>query len=119
LGAIDTASASRRATLTRLALTCVLGVPIGFVGLLYAGSGPVGMLFALPALYMVWVLGADALALARSSQGAEAYRARPAYKWFTAAGVLVAVMWVGFMVAQGGTIFGWTPHVRKPAASGD
>lgn len=65
---IDTSSASRRATLTRLALTCVLGLPIGFVALLYAGSGPVGMLFAIPALYLLWVLGADAVALVRGAR---------------------------------------------------
>ena len=108
--AIDTASASRRATLTRLAMTCVLGAPIGFVGLLYGGSGPVGVPFAIPALYMLWVLVADAVALARSSGRSDVYRARAAYKWFVAAGVLVVAMWVGFMVAQGGTIFGWTPQ---------
>jgi hypothetical protein len=105
MAVIDTASASRRATLTRLAVTCLLGAPIGFVGLLYAGTG-VGLPFAIPALYMLWVLVADAAALARSSGRADVYRARAAYKWFVAAGVLVVAMWVGFMVAQGGRIFG-------------
>jgi hypothetical protein len=99
MAAIDTASASRRATLTRLALTCVLGVPIGFVGLLYGASGPVGMLFAIPSLYLLWVLGADTVSLARSAQGAHAYRARPWYKWLLLAGLLVVVMWFVLVVA--------------------
>jgi hypothetical protein len=103
--AIDTTSSSKRATLTRIALSAVLVLPIGFVGLLYAGSG-VGFPLAVPALYLLWVLGADAVALVRAEQGKDVYRARPAYKWFVVAGVLVVAMWVGFMVAQGGTIFG-------------
>ena len=50
ISTIDTASASRRATLTRIVLTVLLVVPIGFVGLGYAASGPVGMPLAIPAL---------------------------------------------------------------------
>ena len=98
--AIDTASASRKATLTRIALTALLVVPIGFVGLLYAGSGPLGMPLAIPALYLLWALGVDAIALAR---GEEAYQPRPAYKWFVVAGVLIVAAWIGSLVAQGAT----------------
>lgn len=104
--AIDTATASRKATLTRIALTALLLVPIGFVGVGYAASGPLGLPMVIPTLYMMWVLGADTVALVRSSGGAAAYRARPAYKWFVAAGVLVIAIWIGALVAQGATIFG-------------
>lgn len=103
--AVDTASASRKAALTRIALTALLVMPIGFVGLLYAGTG-VGLPCAIPTLYMLWVLGADTVALMRSACGRDVYRARLAYKWFVVAGVLVVALWVGFMVAQGGPIFG-------------
>jgi hypothetical protein len=101
--AIDTSSASRGATLARVSLTVLLLVPIGFVGLLYAASGPLGIPFAIPPLYMLWVFGADVVVLLRG----DAYRARPAYKWFVAAGVLVIAMWIGVLVAQGGTILGY------------
>jgi membrane protein implicated in regulation of membrane protease activity len=91
---IDTASASRRAALTRLLLTAVLGFPIGFVGLLYAASGPVGLPFGAPSLYLIWVFGADLIAIIRG----DSYRARRPYKWCLLAGSLVALMWIGYRV---------------------
>lgn len=91
--AIDTSSDTRRATLTRVATTAVLGFPIGFVGLLYGASGPVGLLFAVPALYLLWSLVADLMALLRGT-----YRSRRAYKWFLLAGSLVVLMWIGYRV---------------------
>jgi hypothetical protein len=96
--AIDTSSRSRGAALTRLALTAVLGFPIGFVGLLYGASGPVGLPFGVPTLYLLWVLGADLIALLRGLGGHDSYRARPAYKWFLLAGSLIALMWIGYRV---------------------
>jgi hypothetical protein len=95
--AIDTTAASRRATLTRIALSAVLVLPIGYVGVLYGRTG-VGLPLAIPALYLLWVLGVDAIALTRSTQGETLYRARPAYKWFVMAGVLVFATWLGLLL---------------------
>jgi hypothetical protein len=100
--AIDTSSASRGATLARISLTVLLMLPIGFVGFSYAASGPLGIPLAIPPLYMLWVFGVDVSALMRG----DAYRARPAYKWFVVAGVLVVAMWIGVLLAHGGTFFG-------------
>jgi hypothetical protein len=96
--AIDTASASRKATFTRIILTAMLVVPVGFVGLSYAANGPLGIPLALPTLYLLWVLGLDTVSLAR---GGDSCRARPGYKWFLLAGVAVVIMWISLLVAHG------------------
>lgn len=94
---IDTGSGSRKATLTRIAITALVVLPVGFVGLLYAGTG-VGLPFAVPAAYMLWVLATDTFALVRSARDGEVYHARPAYKWFVVAGILVVAMWIGYRI---------------------
>ncbi len=95
-------SHTRQATLTRIGLSIVVASVAMFAALAALGAGsPLGLLLAVPPLYLVWVLLVDLRTLLNQRMRAsDAYVRRP-YYWAWIAGCLLPVLaWVLWLSNQ-------------------
>lgn len=90
---LRTTPGTRRAALTRSALTTIFGPGISVIGIGVAGANIFLVLAAAPPLYLLWVFVVDLLTLVRGVFGPVDYVERPRFKWFFAAGFAVLVLW--------------------------
>lgn len=93
---------NRASALTRTACTLAFGscAPVLAVVALGAGS-PVGLLLAVPPLYLTWVLLLDLNKLVRLRfQDSESYDVRPYYWLWLACCVLPVIAWVVWVAGR-------------------
>ena len=87
---VNLAANTRQALVLRLVLSVLVGVPVTALALLHLGwASPGGLLFAVPAGYLLYAAFNDGIALVRRGPAVT----RPRFLWFVIAGVLCIGYW--------------------------
>jgi len=87
---VSLAANTRQAVVLRVVLGVLVGVPVTALAfLLLAWASPMGVVFAVPAGYLLHAAVKDGLTLLRRSTPEE----RPRFLWFALAGVVCIACW--------------------------
>lgn len=95
---LQTAPGTRRAAVTRVALTVIGGAPIGLINIAIAGANIFLVFLALVPFYLLWVLVVDIVAIARSFSGTVHFAERPRYRWIFCLGLAFFAVWAFFQL---------------------
>lgn len=90
MAAVILAASTRQALILRVVLGTLVGVPVTGLAFLHLGwASPIGLVFAVPAGYLLYAAIKDGITLIRRTTPEE----RPRFLWFVVAGVACIVYW--------------------------
>jgi hypothetical protein len=90
MAAMKLDASTHHSLILRLTLSLLVGLPVTGLALLHLGwASPLGLVFAVPAGYLLQAAVKDGAALARSTPSVE----RPRFIWFLLGGALCLAYW--------------------------